>query len=93
MTSVSYDEASRCPKCGNSGELKQQRPGPDRSEIHILTCQNKVCRWYQTDWVVQRLEDGTVPVRETTEKTFPKMHLPPGVKSYLDSIKDQDANR
>ena len=48
------------------------RPSKDRSKIHIFRCQNDRCSWFDTDWVVQQLEDGTVPVREGMEqKTFP----------------------
>lgn len=91
--SVSYEEASRCPKCGNTGESVETRPGPNRSKIHILRCQNAVCRWYATDWIVQQLEDGTVPVRERQErapKTFPKLIIPETAKRYVDSIRDTE---
>lgn len=76
MATVSFEVASRCPKCDNPGELMSTRPTKDAdgnpSKIHILRCENSACRWYDTDWIVQQLEDGTVPVREgRMEKTFP----------------------
>lgn len=90
METVAYEDAARCPKCGHTGELKQSRPGPDKSEIHILTCQNRVCLWYLTDWIVQRMSDGTVPIRPSKEeeprrpKTFPK--LPGTPEKYLQGL-------
>lgn len=93
MSSTTFEEASRCPKCDNTGEVKQTRPGPNKSQIHILTCQNPPCKWYQTDWVVQQLSDGTIPVREVTErtpKTFPKLYIPQSAREVIDAIKDTE---
>lgn len=78
MATVTFEEAKRCPKCDNPGELMSTRNVRDNegrpAKVHILRCQNNRCRWFETDWVVQQLEDGTVPVREGMEqKTFPKM--------------------
>jgi hypothetical protein len=76
MDSVKFEEAQRCPRCDVVGEITSTRSGPDRSKIHVLTCQNSRCSWFETDWVVQQLEDGTVPLRDTgsrTQKTFPEI--------------------
>lgn len=78
MATVSFEEAKRCPKCDQPGELQSTRNIKDNEDrpakVHIMRCQNERCQWFETDWVIQQLEDGTVPVREGMEqKTFPKM--------------------
>lgn len=73
---ITFEEAQRCPRCDVPGEIKETRPSANHSKLHIITCQNSRCVWFETDWVVQQLSDGTVPVRETTErsrKTFPEI--------------------
>jgi hypothetical protein len=48
-------------------------------KIYNIRCKNEACIWYNTDWVVTVLSDGTVPVRDgNQEKTFPAM---PGMSS------------
>ena len=76
MATVSFEDAQRCPRCDVPGEIMSTRNARDNkgkpTKIHILRCQNIRCSWFQTDWVVQQLEDGTVPIREGQEqKTFP----------------------
>lgn len=76
MAEVSFEEARRCPRCDQAGEIVSTRPSRDNDgnpcKVHILRCQNPRCSWFETDWVVQQLTDGTVPVREGMErKTFP----------------------
>lgn len=94
---VSFEDASRCPKCDNPGEQKSVQNTANNSKLHIFTCQNAACRWYQTDWVVQKLEDGTVPERvPDRQKTFPAI---PGMtqekaqRQLEDTIKDEERDR
>ena len=88
---ASFETASRCPKCDNVGEQSSVRDAPKgRGKLYIFTCQNGACAWFLTDWVVQKLPDGTVPVRESDrEKTFPVI---PGMtqEKAIESLK-QDA--
>jgi hypothetical protein len=92
MSDITYEQASRCPRCDQPGEETVTRPGSRKSTIYILTCRNSACRWYNTRWVVQRLEDGTIPVRASgaeeprRPKTFPKL---PGTASRYE-IEDDD---
>ncbi len=94
MATVEFEEARRCPRCDNPGEQKSVRPAADRSKLYIFTCQNGACVWFETDWVVQKLEDGTVPVREASrQKTFPQV---PGMtqekaqRQLEETIKDEE---
>lgn len=78
MATTTFEEAKRCPKCDQTGELLSTRGVADNegrpAKLHILRCQNERCSWFDTDWVVQQLHDGTVPVREGMErKTFPQV--------------------
>ena len=93
---VTFEEASRCPKCDNPGEQKEKRA--DRThDLYIFTCQNKVCLWYQTDWVVQRNSDGTIPEREVNRlKTFPVvpgMSQEKAIEQVKKTIKDEERGK
>ena len=93
--SISFEEASRCPKCKQPGELGTERPAANKSTIHIIWCRNTICRWYNTNWIVQKLQDGTVPVRQREErrpKTFPKIIRPSGHDDRVREILKRDAD-
>ena len=65
--SSSYEEAIRCPECGQPGDDKVKRPAPPQAElpagtmIHVVYCMNKNCGWYSTTWLIQVNPDGTIP--------------------------------
>lgn len=72
MKTISFEEAKLCPKCGEPGE----EIGKSRADKRIVyvQCNNERCVWYNTNWLIQKNEDGTVPVREpgdNTDKQFP----------------------
>jgi hypothetical protein len=57
-----FDEAARCPKCGDPGNPVGTKPGPRRSTLTFLQCENERCKWYHNGtYVVQVREDGTIP--------------------------------
>jgi hypothetical protein len=62
---TTYEEARRCPKCGNPGEVDSIKDGPRNlprgTKIHTVYCRNQVCPWLDTCWLVQVNSDGTVP--------------------------------
>jgi len=66
---ASYEEATRCPKCGNTGELVSKHPAgtdlPRGTMAHVLMCKTELCRWYNTTWLVQVNPDNTVPDAKT----------------------------
>lgn len=73
---VTFEEASRCPKCNNIGTETAKHNGPNGSTVHTITCMNTVCIWFETGWIIQRNSDGTIPVREASSrapKQFPAM--------------------
>lgn len=96
---VSFEQATRCPRCDQPGEVEENtaRRGPNRSKIFMVWCRNGACKWNDTNWVVQQLEDGTVPVRAARAdqprrlKTFPKL---PGTRdSYMGEVERADDTR
>ena len=94
---ATFEEASRCPKCDNTGEQKSMQAAPEGSKLYIFTCRNEPCAWYLTDWVVQRLEDGTIPERvPNRQKTFPSipgMTQEKAAAQIEQTIKDEDRDR
>lgn len=64
-----WEEASRCPRCGQPGEDTKQQVvrnvrmprGGQRPTMHQLTCRNELCLWYNTHWMVQVNADGSIP--------------------------------
>lgn len=72
---ATWEEASKCPKCGLTGEAgKVNFIRGSRDRLIQLTCMNKVCKWYNTSWPVQVRPDGSVPDADTRprEKEFPE---------------------
>lgn len=68
---ATWEEASKCPRCEQRGQEVTQFSGPNRSTIHTLECRNERCSWFESRWIVQRLEDGSVPQRAGGQKEFP----------------------
>jgi hypothetical protein len=62
---ASWDEASRCPKCGNTGVANGTKPvrreNRQKATLHILKCMNPLCVWTGTNFHVQVNEDGSIP--------------------------------
>ena|SRR5687767_9371899 len=58
---TSWDEASRCPKCETAGEVVDERKAPTPGKLVTLTCPNKRCRWFGTNFQVKVNPDGTIP--------------------------------
>jgi hypothetical protein len=77
-TTASYEDATRCPKCGMPGHVRSKQPVLGRAkgtQLHLTFCENEVCQWYDTSWPVQVNPDGTVPVFEhhdPRDKAYPK---------------------
>jgi|SRR6266487_815514 len=58
---TTFETASMCPKCGFIGEDRGTSPGPKKSTIHHIYCGNARCKWYNTPYLVQVNEDGSIP--------------------------------
>jgi hypothetical protein len=60
-----YEEATRCPKCGKPGDVRSKQAAPKTllpgTQIHHVYCITELCRWYNTAWMVQVNRDGSVP--------------------------------
>ena len=54
QTFKTFEDAKRCPKCGNPGEAEG-----DRTQVSI-TCRNPRCLWFETPWIVDLKGDGLV---------------------------------
>lgn len=97
---VTIQEAAKCPKCKKEGRLDQNFKHTDEHNINwdvtTYICDNEICPWYNTGWVVQSDKNGVVYERDIGErgmdKDFPK--LSPDVKSvgrmYLEDIVRRD---
>ena len=57
-----FEEASKCPKCGVAGEERTTSPAAKRAILHFMYCVNSRCKWYNTlCQVVQVNSDGSIP--------------------------------
>ena len=74
MSETTYEEARRCAKCQQPGELTnryavaqrspsgEQRKIAPGTQMHVFTCMNERCRWHgQTCRIVQVNPDGSIP--------------------------------
>jgi hypothetical protein len=56
------EEASRCPKCKEPGDIGARRPTAKPGfDVLGVTCQNEACKWFETGWLVQINPDGSIP--------------------------------
>ena len=91
MSDTTYEEAKRCPKCGQPGEVGPiyAAPAPARlprgTMIHVIYCRNTLCTWLDTAWNVQVNPDGSVPPPKN-HRGEPKLYA--GVKNH-DTLADQ----
>ena len=81
---VDYETATHCPKCGMPGEVASRVPAPNArrrgTQVHYVYCRNEVCSWFNTNWIVQVNEDGSIPLRaDQGEKVYPG--LPGGLSA------------
>lgn len=74
-----YEEACLCPRCSQAGSVRVKNAAPPDAhlprgtQIHLVYCENKECRWYNTPWTVQVNADGSVPApRDHTKE--PKLY-------------------
>lgn len=91
MTDTTFEEAKRCPKCGQPGEDRNMRPAPKirGAMIHIVYCVNKLCTWNETCWMVQVNSDGTVPP-PSDHRGEPKTYV--GFENHDQMARDIRAN-
>lgn len=62
---VTFEDAKKCPRCGTPGEERQTEAlSRGHGHMHWIYCVKELCPWFDTCWMVQTLEDGTIPVRE-----------------------------
>ncbi len=76
MAETTFEEACRCPKCGQPGQelASENRRLKGGGELKQIYCRNTRCNWLDTSWAVQVRPDGTIP--EPTldrEKSFPRI--------------------
>lgn len=89
MPDSTLDEARRCFKCEELGELTKTMPGPrGRYTVHVYTCKNERCKIYNdTIRVVQVNRDGSIPMRSRGAKEFPNPERMNSLgKRYLDYL-------
>ena len=67
LTQTTYEQAKRCPKCGQSGDVRTIRlvPAsaglPRGTSVHTVYCVTELCKWYDTPWNIQVNADGSIP--------------------------------
>jgi hypothetical protein len=77
MAETLFEEAKRCPRCTQPGELVDTRPAPNgNGTLHFFQCENERCKEYHERWIVQTMPDGTIPVDDnerTRMKRYPEL--------------------
>lgn len=66
QASASWEDARRCPRCQEPGKFIADRPLPSGGSSITLRCPNERCKWFDTDWAVQKRPDGSIPVADTS---------------------------
>jgi hypothetical protein len=61
---VTWDEASKCPKCTKYGEKTGEKKSVDTKAVPLtvvtLHCRNPLCSWCNTPWYVSVYLDGSI---------------------------------
>ena len=58
--SDTFEDRIKCPQCGITGDPQPVEIRSDAT-VYQVFCVTKLCRWYDTTWLVERNADGTVP--------------------------------
>jgi hypothetical protein len=75
MATATWEQASRCPGCGEQGSEILSSPTRGGGQIKTLVCMNERCKYWEPAymvgqkgkgfrWIVQVDVDGTIPVRD-----------------------------
>jgi len=86
--SSSWEDARRCPKSGDPGEVTKTEHQRGGGRVVTLTCRNERCKWYNTSWLVEFRADGSIPDPDTSRSRM--RALPPMPPGYLDQL-ERDA--
>jgi len=98
---TTLEEASRCPKCNEVGELLKKTPIASRSpngarrevtigaQLHHFMCMNTRCKWYnEVCRLVQVNPDGSIPPPQVKRiKEFPV--VPDRTREVNDALERQ----
>jgi hypothetical protein len=96
-TDPEYEEAKRCPRCGQYGEKVSTVPGPKRHILKVETfqCITAGCRWEGTPWLIQINRDGSLGHR--TPQGEKQYVLPQWAKNIgmrtVDEMRDVNAHQ
>jgi hypothetical protein len=72
-----WEEATRCPRCGKPGKQEHTNNLGRRGKLHTIRCMTEGCKWYNTTWVVQTRDDGTIPVADVRPRNAEsRLHMP-----------------
>lgn len=87
---TTFEEARRCPKCENPGADVSKRRGPLGSTIHVIECKSSRCKWFNTTWLIQVHQDGTIQEATEHEKFYPKIpDRTEAVQASMQALLDQ----
>jgi hypothetical protein len=64
---VPFSQARECPECGHTGKIKHSNPIAGGT-VHMMICDNQVCPWYNTGWVIETDANGEVRVNKEAMK-------------------------
>lgn len=77
--STTFEEAKKCPKCGNPGDDRRVTPTRNarrqKVDLHHIYCVTELCPWFNTMWLVQINEDGSIPEpgQQLGDKKYPAL--------------------
>lgn len=97
---VTVEQAAKCPKCGKPGRLNYSAKHTDDNgvdwDVVAYICDNELCIWLNTGWLVQSDKNGIVYQRDQGERGQDKQfeRMSPDLKAagrrYLEDIVRRD---
>ncbi len=87
---ATVEDALHCPKCGVTGIKVQEKSTDTGGKVYVIHCQNKLCPWLNTGWIMQLDRHGAVVERDRGVKDFPSLNVYDiaAAKRAIDEVKD-----
>lgn len=74
---IPLEDAKKCPECDHTGNVASSNAIMGGTLL-VMLCENEVCPWYNTNWMIETNGQGEVQINEEAyKKAHNQKILPP----------------